>query len=85
MARAIIVPRFLEPEHSEAWHGIWGSVGGHAAHLRHVAVLIVEEKKRLKLAPLFVCVFFPTQRKKYFKVINSSNNHECPTLSVGER
>jgi len=45
MARAIFQPRFLAEEEKDDWRAIWGALGGHAAHLRHISELIVEERK----------------------------------------
>lgn len=47
MAKAVFVPRFLEDQDETAWQGIWSSVGGHPAHLRMVAELLVEERRIL--------------------------------------
>lgn len=48
MAKAVFVPRFLEAEDEAGWRATWAAVGGHPAHLRLVADLLTEERRRLK-------------------------------------
>jgi len=45
MAKAILVPRFLPAEDDLAWRSLWTTIGGHAAHLRRISELLIEEKK----------------------------------------
>lgn len=49
MARAIFVPRFLAAADEAAWRAVWRAVGGHAAHLRHVAELLGDERQLLAM------------------------------------
>ncbi|CAJ1417979.1 unnamed protein product [Effrenium voratum] len=47
MARAIFQPRFIPEEDQRDWRAVWAAVGGHPAHLRQLAELLVEERKQL--------------------------------------
>ncbi|CAK9087376.1 Hypothetical protein (Fragment) [Durusdinium trenchii] len=47
MAKAIF-QRFLPEEEADDWRAVWTCVGGHAAHLRRVAELIVEERRLIE-------------------------------------
>jgi len=46
MARATFVPRFIEADNEVGWRRVWDVVGGHPAHLRRIADLLVEERQR---------------------------------------